>query len=547
MSITGEIIQIFIASPGDVATERNIAESVIHAWNSKHAKERKMILLSQRWEIDATPDLDGDPQEVINRQLVDNCDILIGIFWTRLGTPTSRGESGTAEEIERFRTSGKRCMVYFSNKPVNPSDFDTVEYDRVKKYKQTLKSGFTGSFSDTDKFKEKLITDLERAIHEFIRNETNNPGISQRENQSNNQVLQFQPILNENNIVRRIPMILSRGGTNALDFVVDSALYIAYPKHQYKDDIKKKILAHKSIDTKYLYCTEEGCRQWIDSCKQPQYKFYNNSVNNLQQNISKIVDEINKVVVGREIDLISLGSGNGIKDKIILTELCGRINENQKIYYYPIDISDSMIIETIRNSMQNNDFLKKKVSIKAIVGDMTDLRPLEYIYEERPLNNLFSILGNTIGNTNEKEIIDSLSHAMFEGDLVLIEINVDQISLESEDNFYKDELSMRRHFVPLESLGVPFEKDKMRYKIITSPSSSSMILNTKTLEVSYKKASIDGNICTDIRLATVHHYDLESFKKAIEDKLHVKTIFSSEAQGVGLILARRQYDMRISS
>jgi hypothetical protein len=39
---------------------------------------------------------------------------LIGVFWTRVGTPTGIAESGTLEEIERVAAEGKLVMLYFS-------------------------------------------------------------------------------------------------------------------------------------------------------------------------------------------------------------------------------------------------------------------------------------------------------------------------------------------------------------------------------------------------------------------------------------------------
>jgi hypothetical protein len=69
------------------------------------------MLLPVMWERDATPDLGDRPQGIINRQLVDVCDVLIGTFWAKLGTPTSEAESGTAEEIERFIKAGKPVLI----------------------------------------------------------------------------------------------------------------------------------------------------------------------------------------------------------------------------------------------------------------------------------------------------------------------------------------------------------------------------------------------------------------------------------------------------
>ena len=40
------------------------------------------------WVTDSTRDLRDDGQSVINSQLVDSCDLLIEVFWTRIGTPT---------------------------------------------------------------------------------------------------------------------------------------------------------------------------------------------------------------------------------------------------------------------------------------------------------------------------------------------------------------------------------------------------------------------------------------------------------------------------
>ncbi len=40
------------------------------------------------------------PQEVINSAIVDKCDLLVGIFWTRIGSPSGEADSGTIEEIE---------------------------------------------------------------------------------------------------------------------------------------------------------------------------------------------------------------------------------------------------------------------------------------------------------------------------------------------------------------------------------------------------------------------------------------------------------------
>lgn len=536
-----KLFRVFIASPGDVANERDIAQSVIKDWNSVHCDIQNVVLLSKRWETDVTPTLKLDGQQVVNGKLVDKCDILIGIFWQSLGTPTNRAASGTVEEIERVRNSGKPCLIYFSDQPVPPSKFNSDEYKRVCDYKEQLKKeGLIGDSENTDQFERKLSNDLARAIQEIITREPIAPdlvGLNLEEN-SGETKNEEQKTKRTN---RRVQEVLERGSTRKIDLIVDSALYIAYSKYTYKDDLKTRIRADQPISTKYLYFTDEGYNQWLEACRDPNYTFYSNSVRNLGSEIQEIINEAVRVNESPEFDFISLGSGNGEKDKIILRAMCSKLSQNQKVYYYPIDISDPMIVEAVRNSMKDFEF-REKVDVKAIIGDMTNLKPLEFIYEERPCKNFFSILGNTIGNTDEITIINSINKAMREGDLVFIEINLDQASLESGYTFYKDEISMRSHFVPLKSLGVKFDRKEMEY--IVAPFrdvlSDSIIPETKTLHVKYKKANIYGEEVSNILLISVHHYKLECFRKKIEETLRVQTIYQSANNNVGLILAQRK-------
>ncbi len=114
MSFTATVFQLFVASPSDVTEERDIAVSVIQEWNDLRSAQDQLVILPMRWETHSSPEYGTRPQEVINRDIVDKCDLLVGIFWTRLGSPTGVTESGSLEEIERVATNGKPVMLYFS-------------------------------------------------------------------------------------------------------------------------------------------------------------------------------------------------------------------------------------------------------------------------------------------------------------------------------------------------------------------------------------------------------------------------------------------------
>jgi hypothetical protein len=123
------VVRVFIASPSDTADERSTARTVIASWNASHAEGEGVVLVPVGWETDAVPEWGDEPQSILNRQLVDSSDVLIGVFWVRLGTRTASGRSGTVEEIERFAASGKPVLLYFCRKS---PDLDLIDTDQLK-------------------------------------------------------------------------------------------------------------------------------------------------------------------------------------------------------------------------------------------------------------------------------------------------------------------------------------------------------------------------------------------------------------------------------
>ena len=71
------------------------------------------------WETHSHPEMNKktkSPQDVINKQVLKDCDVLIGIFWARIGTPTKKHKSGTIEEIYEFLEEGNQQKYIFQKK-----------------------------------------------------------------------------------------------------------------------------------------------------------------------------------------------------------------------------------------------------------------------------------------------------------------------------------------------------------------------------------------------------------------------------------------------
>lgn len=165
MPYKATVYNVMIASPGDVARERAIAREVTLEWNAINSTYRKIVLLPIGWDTHSAPSMSDTAQAVINSQVLEQCDLLIAIFWTRLGTPTGEFASGTVEEIERHISTDKPAMIYFSNAPVVPDSIDQVQYAAMVEFRESLKTrGLVSFFDDSSTFRSDLFRHLSQTI-----------------------------------------------------------------------------------------------------------------------------------------------------------------------------------------------------------------------------------------------------------------------------------------------------------------------------------------------------------------------------------------------
>jgi len=167
MPYQATVMPIMIASPGDVFDEREIVREVVHNWNYINSAKTKVILMPAGWETHTAPELGIRPQELINSRILKDCDILIGVFWTRLGTPTGKSDSGTVEEIEEHIKAGRPALIYFSSKPAAPETFDAKQYNSLLSFKEHCrKLGLVQEFDNIIEFKDKVSNHLQLCLYQ---------------------------------------------------------------------------------------------------------------------------------------------------------------------------------------------------------------------------------------------------------------------------------------------------------------------------------------------------------------------------------------------
>lgn len=158
-----KVINIFIASPNDLAQERQKLRSVSERINKVFGRELRVHIELLGWE-DTLPGC-ARPQAIINKD-VEICDLFVGMLWKRWGTASGRYSSGFEEE---FHIATKRheegddldIWMFFKRVDDDLREDPGEQLRRVIEFKQELverKQLLFKEFDNAETF-EKIIYD----------------------------------------------------------------------------------------------------------------------------------------------------------------------------------------------------------------------------------------------------------------------------------------------------------------------------------------------------------------------------------------------------
>ena len=215
-----------IVSPSDISEEREIAKSVLYRWNELNSRFHNIVFSVLGYDINAHADSGVHPQESLNHQLLEQADLIIAIFWTKLGTPTTEYSSGSVEEITKHIQQGKKALIYFSSKQVSPSGFNSEQYKKLQDYKKSIQGcTFYKEFSSEDELEKMLWAEIQLIANELEAEEIiiqNQP--AQTKVQFSEMEIEVLKIMKERNTLQLLPMI---GGTNVGGYLIKDQRQLA--------------------------------------------------------------------------------------------------------------------------------------------------------------------------------------------------------------------------------------------------------------------------------------------------------------------------------
>lgn len=157
MVFQATVYRILIVAPNDVIAEQKAIQEIISSWNTKYSANMKAVFLPVVLDTHLIQEMGDRPQATLSKQIIRNCDILIGAFWTRIGIDTGLAESTAIEEIKEFHKAEKPVMLYLSSAPVVPSSIDLKQYEDLMKFMDDfLKQGLVNRYDSILDFRNKL-------------------------------------------------------------------------------------------------------------------------------------------------------------------------------------------------------------------------------------------------------------------------------------------------------------------------------------------------------------------------------------------------------
>ncbi len=170
-------------------------------------------------------------------------------------------------------------------------------------------------------------------------------------------------------------------------------------------------LRQRNVPSKFSYWGDMETRHWLNVCKDPEYINWPLEIKLLEKNLPEIVR-----LAGRPVaNLVSLGIGNGEKDKMILDAFL----KTRPVRYYALDISLPMVKAGFKT------LGKTPVEKTAYIGDFVHLESFApKIKKQSGGANIISILGNTLGNLNQVNTLNLIRRSMDRHDYLLVSFQI---------------------------------------------------------------------------------------------------------------------------
>lgn len=164
------VYRVLIASPSDVQKEREAAKDVIIRWNAANSRQEGAYIEPVLWETHVGKDIGENPQEIISNQVLDVCDFTIGVFWSRIGTPTNEEAGGAVEEVKTMAfEQDKPAIVGFCERDIPRGKLNISQLEKLEEFEEECEEeGLYFKYQTVEEFKNQLFQEISHTMNQFL-------------------------------------------------------------------------------------------------------------------------------------------------------------------------------------------------------------------------------------------------------------------------------------------------------------------------------------------------------------------------------------------
>ena len=204
----------------------------------------------------------------------------------------------------------------------------------------------------------------------------------------------------------------------------------------------------QEIPLKFEYLNK-GAERWDKLVRSKMYGLGKIEIDLIRNNMSKIIASFS----GKEMNLMDLGCGNGMKAVPFILEL---LKIYQIVNYLALDISQEMIDLALVNIKK---IIHGKVNLQGVVVDFEAGNFADVTRQTKKSghpHNLLLLLGHTLGNPPDKNrLLMNIRESMTMTDFLLIGVEyLDPSKIQETVSHYKNRLIYKTQFTGLEEIGI---------------------------------------------------------------------------------------------
>lgn len=237
----------------------------------------------------------------------------------------------------------------------------------------------------------------------------------------------------------------------------------------------------RRLSEKFFYWFPLSVRAWLTLCSDGEYRDYVRS----RSLIATRADELADAVQSDPLEVVSLGSGQGDKDAMLLAAIKSR---GTNCTYTPVDTSQALLELACREGTSVD------VPSRAIKADFTRPDHLSTLASEtNGPRRLVMLLGNTLGAEDPIEFARTLAMWLRDGDFVLVDGEL--YSGEETLAGYDNPINRRFAWAPLHAVGIDDDDGQLVFVPTDDERGDGLHLISKHFEASREvEAAMGGEI-----------------------------------------------------